>query len=706
MKRLLWLFLALSVLPLRGENWTLDSRTQVVAPPEGKEAGQLLQEGLSRCLAGKSAGAAVRIELVCAPDAKLDPEGFRFSYPGPGTVRIIARNRFALRHGTCAFLERYLGVRWLFPDELGTVMPGHDTVELPGREVEENPVYRIRSLCFEESNQNEYLWAERNRSLFQYDFRKLPDRPWFQHNLWRLLPQEIYTKSHPEYFPILNGKRFLPEKGNNVWWQYCFTAPGIVEDFSAALEKSFRKTPGCYSHSIGVNDGARYCECPRCLAVDGDRKNLIGLADRTHTYFNCMNQVVKRCSAPGRTFGFLAYSALLEPPSGLKLEPGMVPFLTLERFYWADPVRMQADKTLTERWCRAAGTVGWYGALLCANYLIPKISLKLLPEALRWGAAHGVKHYYSEVYPAKDWSCGPMPWLLLRLTWDPAQSSDALLRDWCVSAVGKAAAPALAEYYRLCSEYWEKEVPKTPWFHQPGRQYLDFGSGGYMDGMTSSMLDRMKAAMLRMDKAASASGTTEEKARAKHLLKGFLDREPQARQFIANVQLKSRLKTLEFRELKHYDFNRPGLWPTWQRKTSQGKFLHAPHGGVDGSGALEIDPRESYKSMVYMKDVAVTPGGTYHVTAKVRTAGTDPDCRVGLRIAWSAPGQNWLNPASEVTEELGEDASFQWRTLSAAAKAPDVPGCRLRCILSMDGTQKGQIFFDEVVIREAVSKRK
>jgi len=702
MKNVLLLIAVSLSIALPGGDWILDSRTTVTAPPEGKEARQILQDGLSRSLAGKSGAAPVRIELGCEPEAELDPEGFRFTCPGPGTIRIIGRNPFALRHGACAFLERCLGIRWLFPGELGTVMPRHETVDLPKLEVVENPAYRIRSLCFSEANQDEYLWAERNRSLFQYDFRKLPDRPWFQHNLWRLLPQEVYTKSHPEYFPILNGRRFLPEKGNNVWWQYCFTAPGIVEAFSVALEKMFRETPGCYSHSIGVNDGARYCECSRCLAVDGNRKNLIGLADRTHTYFNCMNQVVKRCSAPGRTFGFLAYSALLEPPADLKLEPGMIPFLTLERFYWADPDRKQADQRLTERWCRAARAVGWYDYLLCENYLVPKISLNLLPEAIRWGAGHGVKHYYSEAYPAKDWSCGPMPWFLLRLTWNPSLDTRALLHDWCVSAVGNKAAPALEEYYRLCSDYWENEVPKTAWFRQAGRQYLDFGSGGYMDALTAARLDQMKDAVTRMGEIASASGTPEERARAMHLLKGFLDREPQVRRFIANVQLKAHLEGLRFRELKRFDFDRPGLWTTWQRRTSQGKFFHAPDGGVNGSGAMAIDPRESYKDMVFMKDISVTPGGICRVTGKVRTVGTEPGSTVTLRLAWSAPGQNWLNPASEVKEVLTEDASFEWRTLSAVAKVPEVPDCRLRCIFSVDGTKTGQIFFDEVVICEAV----
>ena len=663
------------------------------------EAADILTRCLRKCTGAEPEKGCPHILLQVRPDNEADPESFRIDFPEQGRVVITGATALAVRHGACEFLERFYGVRWLFPGEEGEYIPENVVPVFPAEPVVMSPAYRIRTFTFTHKAKAHYAWAGRNRGNFNFDFRTLPGRPWFQHNLNRLLPQEEYTKTNPEFFPFRKetGERYLPRKDENVYWQYCFTAPGIREAFIRAIQKDLQDHPDLFTVSLGVNDGGRFCECDRCLELDAPYgKDTMGHDRRTLSYLECMDAVVRQCQAPGRTFGFLAYHSLRVPPENRTFHSSLVPFLTYEKTYWADPRLRQEDQELTSAWLRACGSVGWYDYLEYSHFLIPKISLKVLPEALKWGAANGVKYYYSEAYPAPDWHTGPMLWLILKLTWDPSLSADALLKEWCEAAVGKEAAVPLEKYYRACSDYWETKLTETDFFRER-RQYLPFGSSGYLEKVDGAWLDRRREELLQTVALASPQGIR----RAGLILQGFLKREPAIRLYIRNAQLRKQLDVLDFRVTEKFDFNRDCSWPTWQRKTGSGTFFHDPQEGIGRSGAAAMDLKGSFKDMCYLKEIGVKPGFVYRITVYVRTVGTDPSCVVGLNAAWSAPGKAQLDPAYNAHEKLTEDSSFRWRRMSIPVTAPQIENCRLRIVLSAGGSAGGRVFFDDLTVEEA-----
>ncbi|MBO4649466.1 MAG: DUF4838 domain-containing protein [Lentisphaeria bacterium] len=664
-------------------------------------------EILNRCLR-KSTGTAPSVQseqgspnilLTVRPDRNADPESFRIEFPAPGKVTICGATPLAVRHGVCEFLERFYGVRWLFPGEAGEYVPQNVRPVFPKDPLVMSPRYRIRTFALTHKNKPQYEWAALNRGTFHYDFRTLPDRPWFQHNLWRLLPQEKFTKSHPEFYPVRKpeGRRYLPEKGENVYWQFCFTAPGIRDALVQAVQADFEKHPDLRSVSLGVNDGGRYCQCDACLKKDGPLgRDPMDYEIRSLSYLECMDEVARRCFAPGRTFGFLAYHNLRTPPPDRKFHPSLVPFLTYEKTYWADPKFRQEDRDLTAAWVRTCGSAGWYDYLEYRHFLIPKISLNVVPEALKWGADNGVKYYYAEAYPADDWHTGPMMWMILKLTWDPSLSADALLKDWCTAAVGKEAAVPLSQYYRACSDHWEKKLPGSVFF-QERRQYLPFGSSGSLEGVTQEWLDARRNELKKVVELASPEG----KKRAKMILQGFLKREPEIRLYIRNSQLRKQYQKLNFKMKARFDFNLKTGCSVWQRKTSKGTFYHDPLEGIDQSGAAAMDLKGSFKDMTYLRELKAKPGFIYRVTVSVRTVATDPSSYVGLRVAWSAPGKAWLNSAYEAQDKLTEDSSFSWRKLSVIVSAPKVEDCRMKILLSAGNSPDGKVFFDDLTVEEA-----
>jgi len=336
-------------------------------------------------------------------------------------------------------------------------------------------------------------------------------------------------------------------------------------------------------------------------------------------------------------------------------------------------------------------------------FLIPKISLNVIPEALRWGAENGVVHYYAEALPTADWHSGPMLYLILKLTWDPKQNVDALLDDWCKAAVGEKAAPYLKKYYQGCSDFWEKEVPKTAFFKEKKqRQYLG-RSSGYLDAVEPEWLDQMKQ---YLDKAVELA-TPERKACAEDIRKTFTSREQMIRTYVKNNKLRKEAEKMNFTEAKFYNFDKKNtMWATWQRNTSKGTFSFAPGEGVDNSGAIAMNLTKSYRDMVFMTSLKAVPKRVYRVSGYVKTKGMDSTGYTKLTVAWSAPGKPWLDPAFNASDTLNEDGSFSWRKLNLVVYAPDVPGCGMRLMLGSGNSTKGEVYWDNIKVEEVVVDEK
>ena len=623
-----------------------------------------------------------------------DPETFRLLSPKPNQILISGESTLALRHGVCEFLERCVGVRWLFTGPKGEYVPKVKEYKLPKKAIKMTPVYTVRS--FSLNNKPNREWASKQKGNFHYDYTHFPDRPWYHHNLSNLVPVRKYGKTNPEFYPIQKGKRYIPEDKQIIFWQHCFTAPGIKDAFVKDINRIFTKNPQLKTISFGVNDGGGFCECKNCLAIDGKEPT-----SRTRSYLRFFDEVAKACYVPGRTFGFLAYSAIRNTPNDGKVyHHSLKPFLTYERLYWCDPVKKAKDIKETLAWHKTTnGDVGWYDYLSYRHFLIPKMSLNITPSAIRWGAKNHVKYYYAEAHPAEDWHNGPMLTILLKLLWDPNANIDAIMRDWCVAAVGKEAAVHLEKYFRLCSDYWEKEVPKTIYFKTVDRsgQYLNMGTNGYLERVTPELLNMMQKELEATVLKASDYG----KERAEMFLKGFKSRLPKIKAYLENNKLQKELGSLKFKTILKEDFNKKRLWTTWQRKAGKGKFYYSKDDGINKSGAMAMNLLHSSKAMVFMRNAKITPKKVYRATIYVRNYNSLPGAKMSLRIAWATPTKPWLDPSYEKIVTVTEDGSYQWQKLTVAAIAPDIKGCFMKILATGENVKKGEIFFDNFTLEEA-----
>ncbi len=446
---------------------------------------------------------------------KMDDDGLIISFPSEKNIVIVGPTDWGTEFGVYEFLERYLGIRWLFPGPAGEYVPSVTTIDIPMYTVRQEPVFFSRQFSGLRGAEQQQ-WARRNR---------MHARIKFHHNLLHLFPPEQYTKTHPEFFPIHDGKRYLPKNNKVVGnWQPCFTAPGLVDEAVKNICAYFAKHPEATSYSLGVNDGwansSGHCQCDRCRLQDSGKKNSLGRRDLSDRYFAWANAVVEKVleKYPDKWFGCLAYNEIADPPSKVKVHPHIVPFLCYDRMKWVDQDIKRKRQSITEQWKQKAAKIGWYDYIYGTPYLLPRVYFHTMANYYKYGAAHGVNVMYAEAYP--NWGEGPKLYVALKLQWNPELNIDQLLHEWYEAAVGRQAAPYLSAYYRLWEKFWTERVPKGEWFMRDKEkmQYLYFGWPIYLDQVRFKDIENSRELL---EIASENVQTKGEKIRIQYLLKAF-----------------------------------------------------------------------------------------------------------------------------------------------------------------------------------------
>ncbi len=453
---------------------------------------------------------------------KLYGDGFVISFPDENNINIVGPTDWGTEFGVYEFLERYIGVRWLLPGPDGDYVPERNSLNVTIEDVRQEPVFFSRFISGL-PNQVQWTWRRRNRMHGNLNF---------SHNLLNLFPPEEYVKTHPEFFPLINGNRFLPS-GITHKWQPCFSAPGIIEEAIKNICDYFFKHPEETSYSLGINDSFSHCECDECKAKDSNKKNFLGYDDLSDRYFEWANAVVdgvlKRY--PDKWFGCLAYHNVAQPPAKVKVHPRIIPYMTYDRMKWIDKEIEAEGKRITAWWASKASFLGWYDYIYGTPYLIPRVYFHEQAKYYRYGYANGVRAMTAEAYP--NWGEGPKLYVTLKLQWNPSLDVDTLLKDWYVSAVGEEAASDLADYYNIWEDFWTERILNTQWFTKEG-QYLDFWKPDYLDLVTYEDISKSRELLKSV---VAKTKTPKQRARAEIIMKAFEYYEASAISYMGLVRL-------------------------------------------------------------------------------------------------------------------------------------------------------------------------
>jgi len=398
---------------------------------------------------------------------RLDDDGFMIRAVG-GDVYLAGKHWWGDPWAAHDLLERFAGCRWYGPEPafwkpkeegmvgLFDIIPRRDQVTIPaGVRIAEEPGYKMRFYRF----------------MPIHSFR-LRYRDAFHHALSKILPPQELGTTHPDYFPLIDGRRRVPEPGHEHQFQPCVSHPEVVERVAQAAIAHFRANPRAGSFSVGMNDTDAFCECEACLKVAP--KEITERRQRlAYAFFDFYNRVAQRVASeyPDRRLGCLAYAGLSGLPAGsIRLDPRIVPYLTRDSAQLFDADEVREFRETVDRWKGLATRMGIYEYIYGGGFVVPRIYHRYLIRNVRERYGVGVDGFYAEAYP--NWGLdGPKYWLLARMLWNPDQDPEILLAQWHDDLFGRAAKP-MREYFDYLEETWctqtlDSDRSNYRWFLDP-----------------------------------------------------------------------------------------------------------------------------------------------------------------------------------------------------------------------------------------------
>jgi hypothetical protein len=508
-------------------------RAQVVvsaaAPARVRAAADDLVRVVKRCSGaalavvaeGESDPATARILIGdCTAPAGLaaDPAQIRGDAAYAGYVMACGQNAIVLRGNTATgtanavygFLQDQLGVRWFMPSELFELVPQAKTVAIPEMQRLVTPSFVCR-LASASWSADALAWGRHNRWDTDEGGFAVPYAAGFRHWMYRVFPPSQWGKTHPEIYPLLNGKRAIPENDGEQLAQPCTGNPETVRIAIETVNAYLDAHPEMHTYPFSINDNNTWCECDLCRAQDVERPAYRGrriYSDRWFTFVNAVARGV-RAKHPGKFIGCFAYAGVELPPLRIeKMEPNVFVNLTQDTAQYLDPAYRKVDYDLIAAWqqkCPQVGKYDYYGL----GALVPRYFPHLLAADLKAIHGMGVRAFHSEIYPY--WAnLGPMLYVASRLLWDISLDPDALLEEYFTSAFGPAAAEMRA-FYGVHEAAWLSQS-KGEWFGGIG------SAAGQMDCYTPAQVAEA-AAHLRAAQALAPDDTV--RARLQCLAQGY-----------------------------------------------------------------------------------------------------------------------------------------------------------------------------------------
>lgn len=376
---------------------------------------------------------------------------------------------FQMEYGTAnavyTFLRDYLGVRWLWPGELGEDVLNTPVIAFEPFEYRYHPQIRHRSGVL-------YLSALGNRNGQSED--------WSRQQRLQLSSLELAPSSHgfttwwdrfhetnPEFFALQpDGSRHWPnprtvkicQSNPDVWQQW-------IDDVATALEAN----PHLTSVDAGPNDGwtSGHCICENCLAWDhpdgemrrfswrGVTAEYVAISDRDVKFYNQLARLLKErfpdrdILVRGSAYGHTRPAPIEAVPDDNVIITAVANFI-----FWPDAVDRGSTlgtthKQQMEDWGKVAPLLGWRpNASGWWRNGFSDIQLEQTMEDWRFVADNNTISITIDTMPEFWATQGPVYYLIANLTWDPYQDAQAVMEDYYQRAFGKAA--------ETMKDYWQR----------------------------------------------------------------------------------------------------------------------------------------------------------------------------------------------------------------------------------------------------------
>ena len=373
--------------------------------------------------------------------------------------KIVGRQ---LEYGTVnavyTFLQDYLGVRWLWPGELGEDVPEQTKITFKPFEYRYYPQIRARGGAFNFSTLSNkgygraHDWTRLQR--LQLGSLEMSGGHGFA-DWW-----DRFHETQPGLFALQpDGTRSGHPNPRTA--KLCQSNPSVWKQWLADVEKQLEKDPNARVFNGSPNDGwsSGHCVCENCRAwdhPDGEprlmhwhhfREERPALSDRHVTFANRLAGLLQE-RFPDREYYVLMLSYGHSRPAPIKARPAdNVIMSSVANFYgrtklvdrgstWGTTHRDQF-----KAWGELSAHVTWRpntGSPAGWQQGVPDVSIEQTIKDIKFVAEnHCIGIYIDAVW--EHWATqGPQYYVMAQLLWDPSRDGQAILDDYYRRAFGPA----------------------------------------------------------------------------------------------------------------------------------------------------------------------------------------------------------------------------------------------------------------------------
>ncbi len=370
------------------------------------------------------------------------------------------------------FLQDQLGCRWIWPGEIGRVVPRRQTVAVGSLDIRETPTVKIRG--FRMTAQEKHKAAYEKEGLGRFlEFGETFDRVSEDERVWLRRMRmgrsfklsyghaftdwwEKHKDTSPEIFALQpNGRRGPRKSSKPDFVKMCVSNPKLWEMQLEPIRKYAQQGARGLRINACENDGSGgFCVCSRCRAWDADpNKELASLppiedgsevdgsgddstlpeslSDRYARWYNELARRARELDPEVRVIAY-AYSRYRSPPTKIeRIEPNVcVGYVGFNAYPRPESYRkMSTDEWFG--WSRLGATV-----FLRSNSMFycgegaPYVVTSQLAEDLKFQVQNGLE--------ATDYDClqgywattGPSYYVMARMLWDTEAAPDRLLDEF------------------------------------------------------------------------------------------------------------------------------------------------------------------------------------------------------------------------------------------------------------------------------------
>ncbi len=417
----------------------------------------------------------------------LEREGFIIRTVGNDLV-LMGKDDIGTQFAVYTFLERYLGIRWFWPGELGEVVPQEQNIVLREIDIAEKPDFkwrdrgpggalwgaptgptemkaRERILGVSQRHQAEVaLWEKRNKWGGM--------RIYGGHALGEVFPPEKYAVSHPEYYALVDGKRAIPglDYDYKHEGQICTTNPQVIEIAVQWARDFFDNNPDYDGVHLTMNDGTGFCECNNCQSLDSgelvDRPGIdleemkkkpakyTVISDRIFTFMNQVSEELQK-THPEKYVVSMAYSRYTLPPKSVKIHPYVIPQYCLWSAYkHANNDLKYKHYGIAKRWVNCADRKGIYEYHINGSWPgMHRLVMPYIASLIKYLYDIGLDLYQTQ--SGDDFAInGINYYITAKLLWDTGLDENKILEDFYQKAFGPAAEP-VQDFHERLRHAWE-----------------------------------------------------------------------------------------------------------------------------------------------------------------------------------------------------------------------------------------------------------